>query len=822
MKTNRIVIIQCRLSSSRLPNKALKDLGGKPLLAWTMESMKKVPADRYFVATDYDSYPIIKKICDKYDYECFEGELNNVLKRFCDLLQKVKCETVIRVTADNPFLFYEAAISSVEEFENRNQNKNHCDYLTFTGLPHGSGVEIFSKTSILKAAELTDDEYDKEHVGPALYNHKENFVCEFIPSAARFNFPELRTTVDTFSDYLRAINIVKFLHEKESPFTTEQIIEACKSKEVNSPMIFVPSVKQGHGTGHLRRCLAAAIDSKGFVFIPHDATLQEIPSLLEEYKTYGLEEFQIIHEIPDSSYPPVIITDSFVISEDELNSYSHAKSLIMMDEGSDLTKKADYLLDIIPSVKSNRISNLTDSGFIIKPLNVKKEKITTFARILVCVGGEDPKSLAIPSSNILSKIYPDALITTIVSESVYDEIININTNQNITYLKKIENLREKLFEYDLVVTHYGLTAFEAIYAGCATLLLSTTKLHEQLAQKYDFAFIPENKLDLETVKKVIQTKNLYPALNLNSDNRSLGNFLQEISLGTKYDCPVCSKDCNSSDENYIVARNSTRTYRRCKNCSMIYISWSCVQEKKYEKSYFFEEYKNQYGKTYQEDFESIKKQCLKRVQNIIEIKRKNLGKNVLDIGCAYGPFLSAADDYNFTPFGTDISSDAIDYVKTKLHFPSVCSAFPQINCAQEFGITQFDVVTMWYVIEHFQDLKSVLTKVNELLKKDGIFAFSTPSAEGVSAKSYKENFFENSPSDHFSVWEPSKANVILKKFGFQVEKIVSTGHHPERFPSIKKSNCSSSSLQWKIVEKLSKVKQLGDTVEIYCRKIRDL
>ena len=151
---------------------------------------------------------------------------------------------------------------------------------------------------------------------------------------------------------------------------------------------------------------------------------------------------------------------------------------------------------------------------------------------------------------------------------------------------------------------------------------------------------------------------------------------------------------------------------------MIYISWSCVQEKKYGKSYFFEEYKNQYGKTYQEDFESIKKQCVKRVQNIIEIKRKNLGKNVLDIGCAYGPFLSAADDYNFTPFGTDISAGAIDYVRTKLHFPSVCSAFPQINCAQEFGITQFDVVTMWYVIEHFQDLKSVLTKVNELLKKE--------------------------------------------------------------------------------------------------------
>ena len=56
MKTNRTVIVQCRLSSTRLPGKALKDLCGKPVLAYVLEAMHKVKADYYYVATDDDSY----------------------------------------------------------------------------------------------------------------------------------------------------------------------------------------------------------------------------------------------------------------------------------------------------------------------------------------------------------------------------------------------------------------------------------------------------------------------------------------------------------------------------------------------------------------------------------------------------------------------------------------------------------------------------------------------------------------------------------------------------------------------------------------------
>ena len=60
----------------------------------------------------------------------------------------------------------------------------------------------------------------------------------------------------------------------------------------------------------------------------------------------------------------------------------------------------------------------------------------------------------------------------------------------------------------------------------------------------------------------------------------------------------------------------------------------------------------------------------------------------------------------------------------------------------------------------------------------------------------------------------------MKKYGFKVLKIVSTGHHPERFSYIKKRNLKPGCLQWKFFEIFSKINKLGDTMEVYCKKMR--
>ena len=817
MKTKRAVIVQCRLSSSRLPGKALKILGEKTVLAWVLTSMKKVKADKYFVATDHESYETLKPICKKNGFDCFAGDLNDVLKRFSDLIKTLKVDTIIRATADNPFLFYEAAEASVEEFEQRNKSKRPCDYLTFTGLPHGSGVEIFSAESLLKAAELTDNPYDHEHVGPALYNHKDRFKCEFVKAPSRFYYPDLRTTIDTFSDYMRASCIVNYLKDCKELYTTEQIVDACKSDAVNNPIVFVPSVTKGQGTGHLHRCLTTAIETSGFVYIPDDCTLAETITIIDEYKEKGLQNWQIINQLPDETYKPVIVTDNFKLSQNQAEAFSKCKKLISLDEGSDYSEYCDYLLDIIPSYDVSRLPNLFDTSYITKPLNVRKTKSLNIEKVLVCIGGEDPAGLTLPAAQALVKNLPGAQITAIVSDvDKYRNVLNIN------FIPPVENLREKIFEYDLVVSHYGLTAFEAAFAGCAVIMVATTKLHERLAQKYDFAFIPHGKIDSLKMQKALESPFLHPEIKMSLQQKSLGSYIQKLAFGKKLCCPVCGEKSGEANAETrpdpIISRNAGRTYRRCRTCGIVYMSFTAEEEMQYKKSYFFEDYKKQYGKTYQEDFDSIKAQCVRRIKIMNLFHDNQGGKNYLDIGCAYGPSLAAANDLGLNPFGTDISDDAIHYVKSNLHFPASCSAFPQIDVEKEFGITQFDAVSMWYVIEHFKNLDSVLAKISSIIRDGGIFAFATPSGEGISAKSDVDHFYTISPIDHFSICEPSRAQKILKKYGFEVVKVVSTGHHPERFPVCKKENIQKGSVRWNMIDNYSKLMQLGDTVEIYCRK----
>ena len=369
-----------------------------------------------------------------------------------------------------------------------------------------------------------------------------------------------------------------------------------------------------------------------------------------------------------------------------------------------------------------------------------------------------------------------------------------------------------------------MTAFEAVYAGCGVILLPTTKLHKKLAEKYNFAYVGDKSISDSSLQTALDSENLY-AKNIftsgaGGEKKSLGEFLRVLSAGKRMCCPVCGRMPSQPDE--VISRNETRTYRRCASCGMIYMAFTTIEDKKYQKEYFFEDYKKQYGKTYEEDFETIKSQGMRRagiIKSLCGKPEAGTEKNLLDIGCAYGPFLSAASDLNFNAFGTDIADDAVAYVQNKLKLPAVCSAFPEIDTAEEFGIAQFDIVTMWYVIEHFKDLGSVLRKVSSLVKKGGMFAFSTPSGEGISAVSDKDYFYQISPTDHYTIWEPSRADSIMQQFGFKVERIVSTGHHPERFPYIKKTGAKPGSLRWNLIEAKSHAKRLGDTVEIYCKKL---
>ena len=544
-----ILVIQSRLSSTRLPEKALLPLGGKPVLAWVFAAMKKVKADRYFLATDYDSEARLRPVAEENGFECFAGPKDDVLRRFCMLIEQTEADTVLRVTGDNPFLFYEAASATISRF-----SELKCDYFTYSGLPHGSGVEIFDAHSLLKAEKLTQDPYDHEHVGPALYNHKDVFNAVFEQAPEKWFYPELRTTIDTAEDYRRA----QFMSEKlESPAEAEKIISAAEKAQKH--ILLVPSVKKGHGTGHLRRCISLMKDVLADLYIPESADLPGLDELLQDVPSYAIKkDLENIKE----SYS-LVVTDAFSLEKDEVRRYSAIAPLVSIDEGSLYTEYCDYILDIIPAFQYKRKANMTCSGFIPLPEKRRSSMPKTIEKVLVAVGGEDPAGLTIPVAKAFAE--NGCNVTALVASRE-----NLEQIRGVRYLEFSPNLRERLYTFDLVVTHYGFTAFEAVAAQCAVLLLGTSPLHIDLARNFGFSVLLKNELNTEKVKKLLQNiQKLFPkskemvALR-ECENQSLADFINKLASGEKIGCPICSAEKHkrkSPDE--VVIRLENRTVRKC-------------------------------------------------------------------------------------------------------------------------------------------------------------------------------------------------------------------------------------------------------------------
>lgn len=848
------VIVQARLGSTRLPKKALLKLDDQNLLEHVLSSLKKVNAQCFILACDYNSYESFLPFANNANFLIVAGSEADVLSRFVLALEEankfctekklpaIKC--IVRATGDNPFLFVKAIDESIERYF----ELNSPDYFTLTGLPHGSGVEVINPEALLKANKNSTSIYEREHVGPAIYYHKDKFNVVYETAKKRYYFPELVTTIDTAEDFLRTQVALEFLYERKVvlPAPAREIIAA--TKYASDIILFVPSVKEGNGSGHLRRAIELAKElGKNFrtqIFIRDENPPSFVTKLLLD-----LNPKTITQVLPKKA--KLIVLDNFQTDENDVNVFRSIAPVLALDEGGSGRKNADYLLDIIPRLKNEYQqdqANLEEVAFIPLPFNRKSKlkKLNTkreHGKVLVTCGGEDKDGLAIPIGITLSNFNFD--ITVISPNTTFSTIQKLSGK--IKLLHSQPNLREELFKYDIVITIFGFTAFEALAAGCLVILVSPTDYHYELGVQNNFTCFPKGVPTVDAFKSAFSNGIKIPKfISPQTKQKSLSKQIEYISKAKNFSCPICEEETFLQDEHPIVCRLHDRTISQCEKTGLFYLSFIISDEQKYNENYFFEEYKQQYGKTYLEDFPNIMKQGERRIKIIEECYAEYLQtegnffdkkKNLLDIGCAYGAFLKVCERTDWFAVGSDISSEAISYVQNKLKLPAFTSAFPALpenfdyfrkisftkngeghfqKVSFELKDASFQAVTMWFVIEHFPHLDAVLKRVSSLLVDGGIFAFSTPTLSGVSGKKSARDFFANSPKDHYSIFDIESVEKVLDLYGFKIVKIVSIGHHPERFKNF--ANVKKSSLTYKILNSISKHKKLGDSMEVYAVK----
>lgn len=209
-----LLITQARLSSTRLPEKVLRKVGGKSLLAIHLERLKSSKTiDRIIVATTHE--PGINRLIDIVHANglvVFQGSLNDVLDRFFQAAIASSPSIVVRVTSDCPLIDPEILDSVVKEFLDGDLDYlSNCHPPTF---PDGMDVEIIRFSALERAwneAQLTSD---REHVTPYIWKNS-NLYGKSLFKAGNFSaendLSKFRLTVDTEADLLVIQKIISEL-----------------------------------------------------------------------------------------------------------------------------------------------------------------------------------------------------------------------------------------------------------------------------------------------------------------------------------------------------------------------------------------------------------------------------------------------------------------------------------------------------------------------------------------------------------------------------------------------------------------------------------
>lgn len=156
-----VCVIQARRQSTRLPDKVLMSLAGKPVLQHVIERCRSISGvDTVIVATPAGEYEsVLCRLSEQCGALSFKGSLHDVLGRYWGAVADVECDYVMRVTADCPLIDPELCARLVQKTVEEN-----ADYGGLGAWPHGLDCEVFKKEVLELADKTARGQLDREHV----------------------------------------------------------------------------------------------------------------------------------------------------------------------------------------------------------------------------------------------------------------------------------------------------------------------------------------------------------------------------------------------------------------------------------------------------------------------------------------------------------------------------------------------------------------------------------------------------------------------------------------------------------------------------------
>jgi len=152
-------------------------------------------------------------------------------------------------------------------------------------------------------------------------------------------------------------------------------------------------------------------------------------------------------------------------------------------------------------------------------------------------------------------------------------------------------------------------------------------------------------------------------------------------------------------------------------------------------------------------------------------------KTILDIGAGTGDFLLACKNNNWKITGIEPNENARAIANSKINKKdSNSKIFDKVedvlNNTQSSNSKNFDVITMWHVLEHVPNLTEYISQLKSLLKPNGTLIIAVPNFKSYDATYYKKFWAAYDVPRH--LWHFSRKSIadLFRKEKMEVVKML--------------------------------------------------
>lgn len=213
------------MGSSRLPGKALADVGGEPALTRLLRRLRRAErVDEIILATTTaPADDVLAEWGASHGVAVHRGSEEDVLRRVVEAHQSVAGEIVVEITGDCVLVDPELVDVAIQSFD-----ENDCHVVTNTtkrSFPNGMDVQVYGLADLAEVEREVDDPAVREHVSLYFYEHPEQYRIVHLFAPSRWARPEYRLVLDYPEDLVLLNEICRRLEPRHGDrFGLEEIM----------------------------------------------------------------------------------------------------------------------------------------------------------------------------------------------------------------------------------------------------------------------------------------------------------------------------------------------------------------------------------------------------------------------------------------------------------------------------------------------------------------------------------------------------------------------------------------------------------------------